>query len=129
LVSGVVWHLLSAIVLVLIGRDFLEAVQGGRLHAQSSGLFFFAIDLAMGIWAMWFYAVIRERYRSEPEAAAVVGFAWWFMKSLQSAKWVGLGFVPIKVTLVPLVATLPLPMLAVLVGAWLYRSRPLPTLK
>ena len=121
LVVGVVWFLLSAVALALVGGDFFEAVQGGRLHAPRDGLYFFAIDLAMGIWAMWLYAAIRPRCASGPKAAVVAGFAWWFIKSLESAKWVGLGFVPLSVTPALLAATLPAPILAVFVGAWLYR--------
>ena len=123
LVAGTVWHLLSTIVLALVGRDFLEAVHGGRLYAPRDALFFFTIDLAMGIWAMWLYAAIRPRRGSGPKTAAVTGFAWWFIKSLQSAKWVGLGFVPLNVTPTLLAATLPLPIVAVLVGAWLYEKQ------
>jgi len=126
LVSGVVWYLLSAIVLVLVGRDFLEVVNNNRQYAPINGFFFFAIDLGMGIWAIWLYAIIDARYGSTIKAATMVGFGWWVMKSLQSAKWVGLGFIPMKVALVPLVATLPLPTLAVLAGAWLYGRRSFP---
>jgi hypothetical protein len=127
LVVGVVWFLLSAIALALAGGEFLKAVQGGRLHTPRDGLYFFAIDLAMGFWAMWLYAAIRPRCGSGPKASVVAGFAWWLIKSLESAKWVGLGFVPLSVTPALLAATLPAPILAVLVGAWLYSNPPHPT--
>src|ERR1051325_1310008 len=124
LVAGIVWQLLSAVLLALVGRDFLDAVQSGRLYAPRGGLFFFSVDLAMGIWAMWLYAAIRPRYGAGPKTAAVAGFAWWFIKSLQSAKWVALGFVPTKVVWFPLAATLLAIVVAELVGAWLYERSP-----
>jgi hypothetical protein len=66
------------------------------------GAFLLAVDLMMGIWAMWLYSAIAPRYGAGPKTAAIAGVAWWTIKSLQSAKWAGLGFVPPGVVLVPL---------------------------
>jgi hypothetical protein len=119
-VAGVVWHLLSAALLAWFGGDLLDAVQSGRRYAPRGGLYFFSVDLAMGVWAVWLYAAIRPRTSRAPKAAAVAGLAWWLLKSLESAKWLALGFIAPNVVLAPLVATLPAVVLAALVGAWLY---------
>src|SRR6058998_2509681 len=51
-------------------------------------------------------SAIAPKYGAGPTTAAIGGLAWWAIKSLQSAKWVGLGFVPQGVVLVPLATTL-----------------------
>ena len=51
------------------------------------------------------------------------GVAWWFIVSLQSGKWVALGFVPTRAALGLLLPTLPAIIAATLVGAWLYKDR------
>jgi hypothetical protein len=52
---------------------------------------------------------------------AMTGVAWWVLKTLQSSKWAGLGFVTLGPNLFPLgVATLGATLLASVVGAWLY---------
>lgn len=77
----------------------------------------------MGIWAVWLYSAIAPRYGGRPITVAIVGVAWWVLKTLQSAKWAGLGFVELGPDLLPLgVATLAATVLASAVGAWLYRK-------
>lgn len=71
---------------------------------------------------MWLYAAIRPRYGPGPKTALVAGFAWWVIVSLQSGKWVAVGFVPVKATLARLAITLPAILLAALVGAWPYEE-------
>lgn len=91
-----------------------------RINISDTGAWFFVcVDLAMGIWAIWLYAAIRPRYGPGPRTAIIAGFAWWFIKSLQSAKWAGLGLVllPFNVVLGPLVATLVAAVVATLAGA------------
>ena len=120
-VTGVVWHVLSAQALYLLAPDFAASLWSVAPHPPRGGAFFFAIDLMMGIWAVWLYSAIAPRYRARAGAAAVVGIAWWALKTLQSAKWAGLGFVEPGAGLVGL-AVLPLPatLTASWVGAWLY---------
>ena len=117
IVASIVWYLLSAILLALVGGDLLDAVQRGRQYPPRDGLFAYSVDLAMGIWAMWVYAVIRPCYALGLKTAAVVGFAWWLIKSLESAIWVAVGFLPPTVVLVPLAVTLPAMIAATVVGA------------
>jgi hypothetical protein len=76
----------------------------------------------MGIWAMWLYSAIAPRYGARPTTALIAGVAWWTIKSLQSAKWAGLGFVAPGVVLIPLATTLVAVVVATVVGAWLCDS-------
>ena len=122
IVAGVVWHLLAITLLSLIGGDLLAAMQSSRQYAPTGGLFFFSVDLLMGIWTVWLYAALRPIYGPGMKTVAVTGMAWWFMKSLESVKWVAIGFIPAQVVLVPLAATIPAMLIAAAVGAWLYRS-------
>jgi len=120
-VTGVVWHMLSAHALYFLAPDFAASLRSVAPHPPRGGAFFFAIDLMMGIWAVWLYSAIAPRYGARATAAAVVGLAWWALKTLQSAKWAGLGFVEpgaglVVVAVTPLLATLT----ASWVGAWLY---------
>ena len=76
----------------------------------------------MGIWAIWLYSAIVPRYGARPTTAAIAGVAWWTIKSLQSAKWAGLGFVPPGVVVLIALAAMSLiaAVVASVVGAWLY---------
>ena len=119
-VAGVVWYLLSALFLSLFAQDLVAFIQRGGAYPRSGGALFFIIDLMMGIWAVWLYATIVPRYGAKPSTAAIVGVAWWILKSLQSAKWVGLGLLPRGVILIPLATTLVAVLVASVLGAWLY---------
>ncbi len=125
LVAGFVWTLLSIVLLLLVGGDLMAALRAAQPNVLSRGVhvFMFISNLAAGIWAIWLYAMVRPRFGPGPKTAAIVGLGWWFIVSLQSAKWVALGIVPIKVTLAPLAATLPAILAATLTGAWLYKDR------
>lgn len=122
-VAGVAWNLLSVVFLSLFAPDFVASMQRIAPHSRLGGEFFFAIDVAMGIWAVWLYSAIAPRYGARPITVVIAGGAWWILKTLQSAKWAGLGFVELSPGLLPLgVATLTATLLASAVGAWLYRK-------
>jgi hypothetical protein len=74
----------------------------------------------MGIWAVWLYSAIAPRYGVGPRTAGIAGLAWWIIKSLQSAKWVGIGLIPQGVVLLPLATTLVAAVVASVVGGWIY---------
>ena len=121
LLTGFVWTLLLSVALVFFGEEFLQAVRPG---IQSGGvkLFLFFSNLAGGVFGIWLYAILRPHTGPGPKTAVIAGIAWWFIVSLQSAKWVALGFVPTKAALGLLLPTLPAIILAALVGAWLYKD-------
>lgn len=127
-VAGFVWYLLSSLLLALLARSFLEWAQAGGPGRRWSGAAWFIIDLAMGIWVAWLYAVLVPRFGARPRTALIAGLAWWILKSLQSAKWVGLGFIPGAIVFPPLVVSLAASLAAAAAAAWLYdgmgRRRP-----
>ena len=122
-VAGVVSHLASVVLLSFVAPDFVASVQRSAPRPPLGGEFFFAVDVAMGIWAVWLYSAIAPRYGARPITVAIAGVAWWILKTLQSAKWAGLGFVELGPALLPLgLATLAATVLAAAAGAWLYRK-------
>jgi hypothetical protein len=129
-VAGVVWNLVSVVFLALFAPDFVTSVQSIAPHPPRGGEFFFAVDVVMGIWAVWLYSAIAPRYGARPTTAAIAGVAWWVLKSLQSAKWAGLGFVALGTDFIPLAATtLVATVLASLAGVWLYTKVNVPSAK
>lgn len=130
-VTGVVWFSLSMLSLgfarAVLSQELLELIEVGGPHERWDGSISFGIDLAMGIWTMWLYSVIASKNRNGPVAASVAAVAWWTIKSLQSAKWAGLGFLPLNAGLiVPLATTLVSMVVATVIGAWLYDKVELP---
>ena len=120
-VAGVVWNLLSAVFLSFFAPDFIASVQRSAPYPPRGGAFFFAVDVVMGIWAVWLYSAIAPRYGTRLTTVVIAGTAWWILKTLQSAKWAGIGFVELGTDLIPLaVATLVATILASVAGAWLY---------
>jgi hypothetical protein len=69
---------------------------------------------------MWLYSALEPSYGAGARTGVIVGLAWWLLKSLQSAKWVGLGFVPAGLTLSLPLATLLASVGAAVVGSWIY---------
>ena len=123
LVAGVVWYLLTVVSLSLSAPDLIASVQSRAPHPGRGGGFFFALDMLMGIWAVWLYSALAPRYGAKPTTAAIAGIAWWTMKTLQSAKWAGLGFVEFTKGLVLVgVMSLIAAVLASMAGAWLYNK-------
>ncbi len=123
LVAGMVWHLLSAAFLAALMPELVVSAGRNAPHHPLGGLFFYGIDLAMGIWAVWLYSAIVPRYGVGPKTVGIAAAAWWVMKTLQSAKWAGLGFIDISANLLPVgAATLVSAMIASAVGVWLLRK-------
>ncbi len=120
-VAGVVWHLCSVVFLALFAPDFMPSLQRAAPHPALGGLFFYLVDLAMGIWAVWLYSTIAPRYGNGATAVVITGLAWWTLKTLQSAKLAGLGFVELTPALLLIgMATLAGTVLAAGAGGWLY---------
>ena len=124
LVTGGVWTLLSVVLLAVAGEEFMAALRRiGPDHSSGGVPLTLIANLAAGIWAMWLYAAIRPRYGPGVKTAVIAGFAWWFLQSLQSAKWVTLVGALSNLNLYPIAAaTLVAMILAVVVGAWMYQD-------
>ncbi|NTW29123.1 MAG: hypothetical protein HGA39_07150 [Coriobacteriia bacterium] len=129
LVAGAVWNLSSAVLLAVLAPDFVPLMQGSAPYPAFGGEVFYVVDLTMGIWAVWLFSAITPRYGAGPVTAAIVGVAWWLLATLQSVKWVALGFAELGADVLLLGAlTLGAAILASAAGAWLYRraSKPSP---
>ena len=127
LLTGVVAGVLATILVILVGRGFQEAVQaagGPSLPPTIAGLLAFCIlaYLVPGISTMWLYAAIRPRYGPGPKTAAVAGVAWWVIRSWADAVWAWLGVIPPVEFVANVAGTLPVIILAAVVGAWLYKE-------
>jgi hypothetical protein len=120
MVAGVVWYLSSALLLDFFAQDFLDAALAGGPHPRWGGGVLFAVDIAMGVWVVWLYAAIKPRFGAKVTTAVIAGVAFWIIKTLQSAKFAGLGFVPAGVLLPPLVISLVAAVVAAIAGAWLF---------
>jgi hypothetical protein len=125
MVTGLVFAGLTAVTLAAFAPDALAIFASAPRYPKLGGGFFMAIDLLMGIWTIGLYAVVSARVRPRM-GAALVAFAWWSMKILQSANWVALGFVPLHIVPVPLVTTMVCTHAATAVGVWLYNKVKLP---
>ncbi|NIM02201.1 MAG: hypothetical protein GTN89_15865 [Acidobacteria bacterium] len=122
LVAGVVYFLLTMLTLTFFAGGLLETLEDLPDYPKRSGAWFFAIDIGMGVWVLWLYVAISKRYGRGARTAVIAAAAWWIMKSLQSANWIGLGFVPSDVTLIPLATSLVSTLGGVLTGALLFEK-------
>ena len=124
IVAGILWTVLSSLITAYVSGEFVAAVPGRRLIAPPAEMvgFLLAVNLVMGIWAMWLYAAIRPRYGAGAWTAVRAGASWWVITSLIDITWGSFGFVRSHALLAPMLASLPALILAALAGAWLYRE-------
>jgi hypothetical protein len=121
--AGLLWTLLSILVLGVAGRELTSALlggasgPGGRIQA-----FMFLANMAHALWGTWLYAALRAHYGSGLKTGAIAGVAWWIVVSLQSVKWLALSRIPAGSVLVLGVLTLPAIMIAAMVGGWCYEN-------
>jgi len=60
--------------------------------------------------------------RAGPKTAALAGVSWWVVTTLADATWGSFRLVPVKALLPLSAVALPELIVAVLVGAWLYKE-------
>ncbi len=130
LLSGAIWFSLLLLILAFVGREFTMAVvavareSGARPFATSpAGMQLLALlNFAGAVWAMWLYAAIRPRYGPGPKTAAIAGFALWIIGALVDTIWGAFGLLPPGVLVAPVAASLPAIIVAVIVGARVYKE-------
>lgn len=122
IVAGVVLYLLTLAVFIfaLPETELRRVVEA--THRRPMGPLHFVLHVTTGIWAMWLYAAIRPRYGPGPKTAAVAGFALWLITALVDAIWGSVGLIPLRALLVPLAVTLPIGIVALVLGAWPYQE-------
>ncbi len=124
ILTGAVYYLLGLVVFVFaLGEtDLMAAVEAaGRPTYPALP---WILHLAIGIWTMWLYAAIRPRYGPGPKTAAVAGFGLWVIAILVDLIWVSsrLTPIPLGAMLAPGAASLPVSVVAVVLGAWPYKE-------
>jgi hypothetical protein len=123
LVAGLVWTLLSILLLGIVGREFTAALlAGGRAPSSRVQAFMLAANMGAAVWATWLYAVLRAQYGPGVKTGVVAGVAWWLIVSMQSAKWLALSPIPLASAIAPGVLTLPAILLAAIAGGWCYEN-------
>ena len=125
LLTGSVLIVLGLVVFVFaLGKtDFVAAVEAAGRPRFPTWLAAI-LNFAGGIWTMWLYAAIRPRYGPGPKTAAVAGLALWVLAALVDALLVHahLILLPPRALLAPLAVSLPVIIVAAVVGAWPYQE-------
>ena len=124
LVTGIVWILLSLVVLLVLGRALLHAMPSFQVLPPSGKVVAACVILPflVGLGAMWLYAAIPPRFGPGPGTALIAGLFGWAFGFVADAHWITYGFVPPGLALVPLIGSLPALLLAVLAGARFYKE-------
>ena len=123
LLAGIVWIILGSLVTLFLGRGF-AALPNNRLGTPTPGfvLLNVVVDLLEGISILWLYASIRATYQPGAKTAIIAAFAWWLIVSLGDVTWCSFGFFPPGTVIPLIIGTLPVLVLATLVGARFYKE-------
>jgi hypothetical protein len=116
---GLAWSLMTLPILILFGGDLIDAIPRPLVTVGRLGSF--SLNILSGIWAVWLYAAIALRYGAGFKSAAIAGFSWWLIAGIATWQWVEVGFVPARDAALLIGASLPILIVATMVGAWLYR--------
>ena len=127
LVTGGTWMALTAPVLIrgFHESEYVEALRAARASARFNPLLVAApLNFLAGIWIVWLYAAIRPRYGPGPKTAAVAGLAGWLAVAVIEVELSSLHLLPISLggLAVPLGVSLPVMIVAAMVGAWQYKE-------
>lgn len=113
--------LLHAVVMKAQDAEMMKAL--GRTVPEGGGVLavWLLWGFAWGIVAVWLYAAVRPRFGPGPGTAARVGVAAWFFCCLLSmVAMANMGLFPFN--WLELVWTLVQDVIAVIVGAWVYKE-------
>src|SRR5262252_6453150 len=113
--------LLHAVVMKAQDAEMMKSL--GRAVPEGDGVMavWFLWGFAWGIAAVWLYAAVRPRFGPGPGTAARTGVAAWFFCCLLSmVAMSNMGLFPVN--WLELVWTLVQDVVAVVVGAWIYKE-------
>ena len=111
--------------LLLFQGAWIDAVQElGHQAEFTTGLVTAGVllYLVVGVGSVWLYAAIRPRYGPGPKTATFAGLFMWVITSAVDVFWVATGLIPSSGTVVPLLAYLPILVVATNAGAWVYKE-------
>jgi hypothetical protein len=120
LIAGAVFTLLTGVLVATLGSEFLAAAGA---HASTgvtqTGPGLYLATVFAGLWAMWLYSVVRQRFTTRIGTVVTVSLAWWVIASVQSLKWIFLLGIPLSACF-PLAANLAPTAIAVYIGSVLF---------
>jgi hypothetical protein len=117
----------------IVNGGILKAELQEWLHGAGSLLHPPTQVTSMGLWALmsliygvtgvWLYASIRPRYGAGPKAALLGGLSLWTVSKLTVAlDLIALGLIPARIVVSQSICGLVAVVLAVFLGAWLYKE-------
>ena len=112
----------------ILSQDFQawSASMGNLIEHMSLShamILWIVMDLIQGIAVIWIYAAIRPRFGAGPKTAILAGFMLWIVsKAAVALDLIALGVLPHKIIHGQLIGSFIGILLAVLIGAWLYKE-------
>lgn len=109
---------------IVLGRQWRSALHTLNRPLPAAAVWIFLLDsFAIGIAAVWLYAVVRTRFDPGPRTAVLAGFAYWIIGySLPDIGIIQTGVFPAKLLVLTDLGGLGIIILATLVGASFYRE-------
>jgi hypothetical protein len=102
---------------------------GVRLHAGAAAFLPIAWSFVIGVLSVWLYAAIRPRYGPGPKTALRAALAVWsFTSATFSIAMACLGLFPARLMIYGALWSLGEVIVAMLVGAWIYREGNVPAI-
>ena len=127
LLAGAVWGILYAPLHPLVevhdslGRPVLPLTPFPGATPLLSVVVVIA-GFVQGVTTVFLYAAIRPRFGAGPRTAAIAGMSVWVLTSWTHVVWAVFTAAPLATALVPLMANLPLVVLAGMAGARVYKE-------
>jgi hypothetical protein len=126
LVTGAICTLLKGVVEEpFFDRRFFEALQNAGSPIQHELPVTFLVvavvaTFAIGVYAMWLYALLVPWYGVGAKTTIIAGFAVWLLIAIIDCVWASFGLIPAKALLAPVLCAIPEIVLALFVGARFY---------
>ena len=127
LVAGVIINISEGLLNTKVLKDDWAAAMKTMGRTMEEGGFTLAVWLilgfVMGIAGVWLYAAIRPRFGAGAGTAVRAGVAFWFFVNLLSVvAQANMGLFASKILVTVAVWTLVQNVVAIVVGAWLYKE-------
>jgi hypothetical protein len=129
LVASIILFAAGGIVNGAILSDDFKAWSGSmgnlinHLSLSHAMILWIIMDLIQGIGGVWIYVAIRPRFGAGPKTALLAGLMLWLVSKLAVALDIlALGVLPHKILHGQLIGSFVGILLAVLIGAWLYKE-------
>ena len=126
IVAAVIVNVGEGLLGLLLRRDYEAAIRalGIRMEPGLATLLPIAWSFAVGILAIWLYAAIRPRYGPGPRTAVRAGLALWAFSTVTfSVAMASLRIFPARLMAIATAWSLVEIIVAVVVGASLYREK------